>query len=340
MGDLRELYLQKCSDFACEPIAPILEALNAGRPLGVIALDGKSKALFNDRVKPMQVNAGLRMLDLTGNEVTGQGAAALAGVLARPTAGLQALVLRNNPLKDAGVLEIAEMLRNNTSLTMLDLGDTHCGIQGLIGLATALTDGNSTLKILDLEDPVVQGPQDSTFQHLTRMLAVNSSLTELSLAKHRMTDPQLDMLVTYGFARSKAPWTSLSLRGNHLSPFAGPTLERLLSFCPRLQRLNLSSNALGNDGAVSLSRCLAYCAELRELDVRSNAIGDVGLMALAGVLQLVHTLEVFMLWGNNFGPGTCRALADALQHPSLRRLRTDVRPYTVDGEVMLALQDV
>ncbi|EFJ46189.1 hypothetical protein VOLCADRAFT_93368 [Volvox carteri f. nagariensis] len=370
MADLKELYLQKCGDFACEPITPILEALNARRPLDVIALDGKTKALFNNRIKPMQVialcetlyeygglsvlrlsynflndmamNSGLRMLDLTGNEATGEGAAALAGVLTRPEARLQALVLRNNPLGDAGVLEIAEMLRSNSSLTMLDLADTHCGIQGVIGISNALTDGNNTLKILDLEDAQVhaQGPQDSTYQHLIRMLAVNTSLTDLSLAKQRMTDPQFEQLVTYGFAKSRAVWTSLSLRGNRLSPFAGPALERLLSLCPRLQRLNLASNALGNDGAVSLSRCLAYCAELRELDVRSNGIGDVGLMALAGVLQLVHTMELFMVWGNNFGPGACRAMADALSHPAARRLRTDVRPYTVDGEVSLALQEV
>ncbi|GLI70444.1 hypothetical protein VaNZ11_015357 [Volvox africanus] len=379
MGDLRELYLQKCADFACEPIGPLLEALNSGRALDVIALDGKTKAMFNNRVKPMQVfalcetlyefsglsvlrlsynflndmavqaiarliqiNSGLRMLDLTGNEVTGQGAAALAGVLSRPTVGLQALVLRNNPLGDAGVLDISEMLRSNTSLTMLDLADTHCGVQGAIGISNALTDGNTTLKILDLEDAQVQaqGPQDSTYQHLIRMLACNTSLTELSLAKHRMTDQHLEQLVTYGFAKSKATWISLSLRGNRLSPFAGPHLERLLSLCPRLQRLNLASNSLGNDGAVSLSRCLAYCTDLRELDVRSNSIGDIGLMALAGVLHMVHTLELFLLWGNNFGLGACRATADALQHPSLRRLRTDVRPYTVDGEVSLALQEV
>jgi hypothetical protein len=37
--------------------------------------------------------------------------------------------------------------RSNTSLTMLDLADTHCGIQGLIGIANALTDGNQTLKV-------------------------------------------------------------------------------------------------------------------------------------------------------------------------------------------------
>ncbi|KAG2482791.1 hypothetical protein HYH03_018328 [Edaphochlamys debaryana] len=120
----------------------------------------------------------------------------------------------------------------------------------------------------------------------------------------------------------------------------GPTLERLVSLCPRLQRLNLASNALGNDGALALARCLPACACLQELDLRGNGIGDVGLAALAGALPLVHTLEVLTIWGNHFGPGACRALAEALAQPALARLRTDVRPYVVDGEHCLALQEV
>ncbi|KAG2482787.1 hypothetical protein HYH03_018324 [Edaphochlamys debaryana] len=190
--------------------------------------------------------------------------------------------------------------------------------------------------MLNLKDAQLQAPQDSTFQHLCRMLCCNSALTELSLAKCRL----LELLVTYGFQRSQSTWTSLSLKGNRLSPFSGPTLERLVSLCPRLQRLNLASNALGNDGALALARCLPACAYLQELDLRGNGIGDVGLAALAGALPLVHTLELLTIWGNHFGPGACRALAEALAQPALARLRTDVRPYVVDGEHCLELQEV
>ncbi len=82
----------------------------------------------------------------------------------------------------------------------------------------------------------MQGPQDSTFQHMVRMLACTTSLTDLSLAKHRMTDPQLEQLVTFGFARSKAAWTSLSLRGNRLSPFAGGCAGRVRGGLRRVLR--------------------------------------------------------------------------------------------------------
>ncbi|PNW79021.1 hypothetical protein CHLRE_09g397993v5 [Chlamydomonas reinhardtii] len=293
----------------------------------------------------MQVNPGLQLLDLTGNEVTDKGAAAITEVLAKPEAGLKALILRHNPIGDTGALAVADMLRSNRSLTLLDLADCHVAVKGLIGLANALTapEGNRSLQVLDLEDAQLAAPQDSTYQHMSRMLATNTTLTELSLAKCRLVDSQLELLTTYGFARSSARWSSLSLRANRLSPFSGPTLERLLALpalC-RLQRLTLASNSLGNDGASALARVLpTACPDIRELDLRSNGIGDVGLLALAAALPLVNSLELLLLWGNSFSPASSRAVAEALAAPALRRLRSDLRPYVVDGEVALALQEV
>ncbi|KAG2482790.1 hypothetical protein HYH03_018327 [Edaphochlamys debaryana] len=57
------------------------------------------------------------------------------------------------------------------------------------------------------------------------MLCCNSALTELSLAKCRLVDSQLELLVTYGIERSQSTWTSLSLRGNRLSPFSGGSVD-------------------------------------------------------------------------------------------------------------------
>ncbi len=53
-----------------------------------------------------------------------------------------------------------------------------------------------------------------------------------------------------------------------------------------------------------------------------------------------HSTQLLLLWGNTFSPVSSRALADALAAPQLRRLRSDLRSYVVDGEVALALQDV
>lgn len=56
------------------------------------------------------------------------------------------------------------------------------------------------------------------------MLSATPSLTELSLAKCRLADSHLELLVTYGWGRGGAAagaLTALSLRGNRLSAFSG-----------------------------------------------------------------------------------------------------------------------
>lgn len=380
MADLKEIYLQKCSDFACEPIPLVLELFDSGKPLSVIDLSGKHPKLFKSRVQSMQVfalcealydeptvqhillpfnnlddmaaqalarliqvNKGVRMVDLRGNEVTAKGVAALAEVLSRPDCALQGLILRGNPVGDEGVMAIADMLRSNRSLALLDAADTRMGVRGVLALVNALTPSatppsaadNTKLRVLDLEDVQIQPPQSSTVQHLCRMLSANTSLTELSLAKHKLVDSQLEELVAYGLAANRSI-TSLNLRANRLSPFAGPTLERLLTEAS-LQRLDLSHNALGSDGALALARCLPYCHGLRALDLRSNNIGEPGLTALAEALPLAQGLQELLVWGNAFGPGACRSFQDALAQPGLAALTTDIRPYEVDGEVHVAL---
>ncbi len=58
--------------------------------------------------------------------------------------------------------------------------------------------------------------------NIARMLACNSTLSELGLSKHRLVDSQLETLISYGLLRN-ASLTSLDLRANKLSGFSGAT---------------------------------------------------------------------------------------------------------------------
>lgn len=127
----------------------------------------------------------------------------------------------------------------------------------------------------------------------------------------------------------QAPRTSAPLQTSdpRPSPAPGPTLERLLSLCPRLHRLNLAANQLANDGCVALARCLPYCPQLQALDVRGNGVGDVGLSALAGVLPLVPSLQVGGRWRVcvRGRPGVIRRCFAAAQHAGGGGLRGSSR---------------
>lgn len=60
MDQFKEVYTEKCRDFLCEPIAPLVDAIHAAIEKQVvittIKLNGNSKELFNKRVEYMQVH--------------------------------------------------------------------------------------------------------------------------------------------------------------------------------------------------------------------------------------------------------------------------------------------
>lgn len=390
MEALKELYLKKSADFACEPIGAFLADLDAsaGTGLEVVQLNGNSKRLFNNRVSYMQVvalceslyedtifreldlsynrlddlaaqavarlikmNRCITRINLTGNELTQGGAAHLAEALSSSDVVLEVLQLGGNgDLGDAGVSSLGSMLRKNTSLLTLDINGTGAGIKGLISICTALgasdePDANKTLLSLDIGNPLLRTPQDTTTLSIAQMLAVNTTLEELGLSKHGLVDSNFETLVTYGLMRNSTI-TSLDLRSNKISAFSGPFLERLLNDKHQIVSINLASNQLGDSGALSIARSLPYMQQLSHLDVRSNNIGEPGLVALAESLSLASNLQVFLLWGNNFGPSACRAFLDTLAQ--LERgsgtggppLIIDIQPYEVDGVAQVALRDV
>lgn len=380
LQQFQQQYLQKCTDYVCEPIQPFLEDLDAakGGKLEVLRLNGNSKRLFNSRIQLSQVFAlvdsvledqtsavwcidlsynnlsdeaagalsrlvqyspVLTELNLKGNDIGGAGAIQLADALKRPSSNLSKLILSGNPLGGIGMVALAEMLKLNKTLKELHLGSCEGDEKGIIALCTSLAEHNTSLEVLDIEKPTYRAPQDSTAQHLARMLSCNSSLRVLNMAKHSLVDSGFDTLVGYGLVRNST-LNVLDLRANKLSGFAGASLERMLSENRSVTYLDLSCNSLGNDGAVTLARCLPYCHQLLSLDVRSNNIGEVGLSALAEALGLGSTLQRFLAWGNHFGPGCSRTFHEVLSQPNLAGLKTDLKTYIVDGKANVALLDV
>lgn len=81
------------------------------------------------------------------------------------------------------------MLEKNKTLKMLDLGGCDIKVHGLLALAVALTEHNSDLESIGLEDCRVQSPpQMDTTRYLARMFARNTGLKQVYLSKHTLHD--------------------------------------------------------------------------------------------------------------------------------------------------------
>ena len=142
---------------------------------------GCSKLRIKQLYQPLQCSASLTSLCLSGNRLTCHDAKALAPILSSRSCKLESLSLSGNSISDDGARVMFFHLRNNTSLTKLDLSvnqitarglkdcpilshDSQCGIellslssnllqdQGIATVATMLAQGYSWLRCVDLAD--------------------------------------------------------------------------------------------------------------------------------------------------------------------------------------------
>ena len=84
--------------------------------------------------------------------------------------------------------------------------------------------------------------------------------------------------------------------------------------CSSIQRLDVSSNCLGNKGAEAIANVLKQCSLLLELNIVSNHIGSGGAMALAKALKTCTKLKKLVLHSNDIRTEGVQALAKSMEH--------------------------
>ena len=164
--ELRDTYVEKCKDFVCEPVKPLIGALNqalsADGELSFIKLNGNSKELFSKRLEYMQVFALAESLHVNNTVVE--------------------MDLSYNNIDDAGVTTIARLLKVNRTLKAINLCGNNIGPEGAAKLADALADpggGGGGLEMLNLRGNPI-GEEGG--MAMAQMLRTNSTLLDLDVS--------------------------------------------------------------------------------------------------------------------------------------------------------------
>jgi len=352
-------------------------AIDAGVVISNFVLNGNSKELFNNRLQYMQVFALMEALqeypyvthldlsynhlddaalatvvrllkyrntlvhvNLEGYNFTADGATKLAEELSQQGSVLEVLNLAFNPLGEAGGQALAAMLEKNTTLRVLELGNTDLGIKSLVRLASALAAHNRTLQFLSVESPLLNTVMEEGTLHFARALAANHTLRALRFGKHALRDAGAETLVAYGLV-TNTTLTSLDLRCNSMSEVAGSSLARLLMENGTITSLVLSSNRLRDAGAAAVAAALPHNCSLTHLDLSSNSVEEKGLLALADGVRANSTLRSLRLWGNAFAPMASAAWLQLVRDRQTHAmpLDLDIAPYQVDHHVYVAKED-
>lgn len=121
------------------------------------------------------------------------------------------------------------------------------------------------------------------------------------------------------FEESMSSVRNLSFTGLDWDDSQASRLSAALAWCPVLENLDLSSNAIQQCEA--LASALTSLSTLEVLHLNENRIADTVVEALAGVLSRLPALRSLELRNNQIGDSGAEAIAAALSHaPTLNYL--------------------
>ncbi|ROJ78696.1 Protein phosphatase 1 regulatory subunit 37 [Anabarilius grahami] len=223
-----------------------LDACNM--PMVDYAAQALSKALLTSR---------LTVLHLENTCLSGKPLFTLVGALKRNVA-LQELYLSENNLNGyQDSMQLADLLKYNSTLRTLDLSNNSTSDSGLEEICDALSFQKTGLRTLILS---------------------NNHITHLGMSHLQNVLPRLKTLETLNLGKN-----NLENRGIHM-------LKESLMINRSLLQLGLAATGITCEGAVTLAEILAESPQIQRLDVRQNQVLAGGLMALSLALKINRSL--------------------------------------------------
>ncbi|KAM3909975.1 NACHT, LRR and PYD domains-containing protein 12-like [Leptodactylus fuscus] len=228
-------------------------------------------------------NRSLKMLDLSGNYLSGPHFSDVVAALSSPSCRIERLYLGKNNLPDTSCTQLASGIWHNRSLKILDLSNNRlsgphfsdlmaalsspaCRIQEFCLRSNNLPDtsctqlasvirNNQSLKKLDLSSNRLSGP------HFSDLMAALSSpacrIQELHLGKNNLPDTSCTQLASG--IRNNQSLKILDLSNNRLSgPHFSDLMAALSSPACRIQELRLQNNGLSEEEKKEIRKLLRH----------------------------------------------------------------------------------
>ena len=218
---------------------------------------------------------------------------------------LKVLDVNNNAIPNQLADELASVIRSNTLLEKLWLGDNHLGSSTIV-VANALKD-ISTLKEINLN-----GNQNRSKELATEIASIvtnNKALESLLLRNNNLNDDGVIKIAQSLCKHSKLK--EFNLRNNNITEEAAEALLSVITSNNCLENLYLGNNQL-QLGFLKIAIGLQKMSSLKVLDVNNNAIPNQLADELASVIRSNTLLEKLWLGDNHLGSSTIM-VANALK---------------------------
>ena len=218
---------------------------------------------------------------------------------------LKVLDLYDNRLPEQIADELALIIRNNTSLEKLWLGDNHLGSSTVV-VANALKD-ISTLKLINLNGN--QNRSKELAAEIASIVTNNKALESLLLSNNNLNDDGVIKIAQSLCKHSKLK--VFNLRNNNITEEAAEALLSVITSNNCLEELYLGNNQL-HLGFLKIAIGLQKISSLKVLDLYDNRLPDKIADELALVIRNNTVLEKLWLGDNHLGSSTV-VVANALE---------------------------
>ncbi|MCC8399863.1 MAG: hypothetical protein LN563_04795 [Rickettsia endosymbiont of Platyusa sonomae] len=206
---------------------------------------------------------------------------------------------------------IAEALKNNITLTSLDLSSNDIGVEKeiLIVIAEALKN-NRTLTNLNLSSNYI-GVEEESVIAIVEVLKNNRTLTNLDLSNNILRDNGTKAIA--GALVCNSTLASLNLSSNYITNRAVKLIAKMLDSNKTLTNFDLSHNRIAVKGIKAIAEALKNNKTLTHLDLSYNCIDAEGIKAIAEALKNNKTLTHLDLSGNRIDAEGIKAIAEMLE---------------------------
>jgi len=198
-------------------------------------------------------------------------------------------------LSSKSVASIITGLRHNSSLTKLDISNSHFSMDNVDSLASVLKDRTSGLKLklkmLNLQNCHITS---EGAVKLAAGLGKNTTLTNLNMS-HNPIGVHVKGVTAVAKLLEVHSLTQLELRDCRISGQGARELAAALCKNSTLKHLNLNINPIGMEGASSISEMLQHNTSLEVLDLRNESVGEEGVHQLINSLKHNQTLRELYL---------------------------------------------
>ena len=213
----------------------------------------------------MEKILNLQRFNISRNSITCRAADNIAKVLSHNT-NLQELCLSDNDLQSSGIVLLLSRMNNITKMTHLDLSSNYITEEAADNIATFLRHNNN-LKVLNLSNNPIQttgiktifGAKDTTY-----------NLIKLSLSENMLDDEVADVITV--LLSQSCSLEEFDLSKNNLQAVGAVTVFKAIQSCPRILKLNMSSNKITDEAGDDIANVLSKATTLREVDLDSNTL--------------------------------------------------------------------